>query len=89
MKKIIIFYSALVLLLASCGKKGQILHEPSEWLINGKMYKLVQVVPADGANAIWIMYPKDSTDTDKPPVSINWTQNSGKTTVGNAVIKID
>lgn len=87
MKKIIILSSALVLLLASCGKKGEITDEPSEWLINGKMYKLVQVVPADGANAIWIMYPKDSTD--KPPVSINWTQNSGKTTVGNAVIKID
>jgi hypothetical protein len=47
----------------------------------------MRVVPSDGANAIWIMYPKDSNDA--MPTILNYQVQQGKTTVNQAVIKVN
>jgi hypothetical protein len=86
MKKILLVL--LIVALASCNKRGEIHKHPQDFIeINGKIYKLVSVVPADGENAIWIMYPKDTAD--KMPTVINYTVQEGKTTRNESVIKID
>jgi hypothetical protein len=70
MKKLITVI-ACVALLSACGKKGDIVEAPSDFIIiHGKTYKLMRVIPSDGDHAIWIMYPKDSTDAQ--PTMINF-----------------
>lgn len=74
--------------LTACGKRGEVYEHPTDFIvIHGKTYKLMRVVPADGAHAIWIMYPKDSNDA--VPTILNYEVQEGKTTVNQAVIKID
>lgn len=86
MKKIILVLS--IVALASCQKRGEIYHEPQDFIeINGKVYKLVRIVPADDERAIWIMYPKDTLD--KMPTVINYNVPQGKTHANETVIKID
>lgn len=86
MKKILLVLSIVV--LGSCQKRGEITHQPQEFIeINGKVYKLVRVVPEDGYDAIWIMYPKDTAD--KMPTVLNYEVQNGKTTRTESVIKID
>jgi hypothetical protein len=79
MKKLITAI-ACVVLLSACLEKGEILESPSDFIIiHGKTYKLMNVVPSDGGRGIWIMYPKDSTDSQPTVI------NSGNSTV----IKVD
>jgi hypothetical protein len=86
MKKLILILS--IVALASCQKRGEIYQQPQDFIeINGKVYKLVKVVPADGERSIWIMYPKDTAD--KMPTVLNYEVQEGKTTRNEAVIKID
>jgi hypothetical protein len=86
MKKIILILSIAV--LGSCQKRGEIYQQPQDFIeINGKVYKLVKVVPADGQHAIWIMYPKDTAD--KIPTVLNYEVHEGKTTRNESVIKVD
>jgi hypothetical protein len=86
MKKLILILT--IVALASCQKRGEIHHEPQDFIeINGKVYKLVKVVPADEERSIWIMYPKDTLD--KMPTVLNYEVQEGKTTRNEAVIKID
>ena len=86
MKKIILILSIVV--LGSCSKQGEIYYEPQDFIeINNKVYKLVKIVPADGANSIWIMYPKDTAD--KMPTVLNYEVQEGKTTKNESVIKVD
>ena len=86
MKKIILVLS--IVALASCQKRGEIYHQPQDFIeINHKVYKLVKVVPADGEHSIWIMYPKDTAD--KMPTVLNYEVQEGKTTRNESVIKID
>lgn len=86
MKKLIL--AITILLLASCTDRGQITTEPTDFIeINGKVYKLMSVVPEDGEHSIWIMYPKDSTD--KMPTVLNYEVPEGKTTRNETVIKVE
>jgi hypothetical protein len=86
MKKILLVLS--IVALSSCQKRGEIYQHPQDFIeINGKVYKLVSVVPKDGESPIWIMYPKDTAD--KMPTVINYTVQEGKTTRNESVIKID
>lgn len=87
MKKILFILS--IAFLSSCEhKRGEIRQYPQDFIeINGKVYKLVKVVPQDGANGIWIMYPKDTLD--KIPTVLNYGVQSGKSTRNQTVIKID
>ena len=86
MKKILLVLS--IVALASCQKRGEIYQQPQDFIeINGKVYKLVKVVPADGERSIWIMYPKDTAD--KMPTVLNYEVQEDKTTRNEAVIKID
>lgn len=86
MKKILLVLSIVV--LSSCEKRGQVTQQPQDFIeINGKVYKLVRVVPADGEHSIWIMYPKDTAD--KMPTVLNYEVQQGKTTQNESVIKID
>ena len=86
MKKVVL--ALMVVGLASCQKRGEIYHQPQDFIeINGKVYKLVSIVPGDGEHPIWIMYPKDTTD--KVPTVLNYDIPAGKTTRNQAVIKID
>jgi hypothetical protein len=47
----------------------------------------MSVIPCDGCNSIWIMYPKDSTDSQ--PQVINYNVLQGKTHTIQTVIKVD
>lgn len=86
MKKILLVLSIVV--LSSCEKRGEVTQQPQDFIeINGKVYKLVRVVPADGEHSIWIMYPKDTAD--KMPTVLNYEVQQGKTTQNESVIKID
>jgi hypothetical protein len=86
MKKLLLILS--IVALSSCSERGEIYHQPQDFIeINGKVYKLVSIVPADGEHPIWIMYPKDTTD--KMPTVLNYEIPAGKTTQNQAVIKID
>lgn len=86
MKRILAILIALT--LVSCSERGEIYEPASDFIIiHGKTYKLMRVVPSDGAYAIWIMYPKDSSDA--MPTIINYQEHKGKTTVNQAVIKVD
>lgn len=86
MKKLIL--AIAILLLASCSDRGQITTDPTDFIqINGKIYKLMSVVPADGAPSIWILYPKDSSEP--MPTTLNYQVNQGKTTRNETVIKIE
>lgn len=86
MKKILLVLSIVV--LGSCQKRGEVIQHPQDFIeINGKVYKLVRVVPADGEHSIWIMYPKDTAD--KMPTVLNYEVQQGKTTQNESVIKID
>ena len=77
-----------VLTLTSCSERGEVREQPSDFIvIHGKTYKLMRVVPSDGANAIWIMYPKDSSDA--MPTILNYQTKQGKATVNQAIIKVD
>jgi hypothetical protein len=86
MKKILT--ALAVLTLVSCSERGEVREHPADFIvIHGKTYKLMRVVPSDGANPIWIMYPKDSSDA--MPTIINYNTKQGKATVNQAVIKVD
>ena len=86
MKRILTVLIALT--LVSCNERGEIYEPASDFIIiHGKTYKLMRVVPSDGAHAIWIMYPKDSSDT--MPTILNYQERQGKATINQAVIKVD
>jgi hypothetical protein len=86
MKKILT--ALAVLTLVSCSERGEVREHPADFIvIHGKTYKLMRVVPSDGAQPIWIMYPKDSSDA--MPTIINYNTKQGKATVNQAVIKVD
>jgi len=86
MKRILVTLTALT--LVSCSERGEVREQPTDFIvIHGKTYKLMRVVPSDGANAIWIMYPKDSSDA--MPTIINYNTKQGKATVNQAIIKVD
>ena len=74
--------------MMGCSQRGEVFQQPQDFIeINGKVYKLLKIVPADGENAIWIMYPKDTTD--KVPTLLNYDVKKGKTHQNETVIKID
>lgn len=81
MKKLAIL---LIFSLFGCNTSGTILDEPKDFIIiHGKTYKLMSVVADNGGHYVWIMYPKDSTDS--VPQTINY--QSGKT--NQTIIKVD
>jgi len=87
MKKIVLLIS-ISFVLFSCQDRGEITSEPTDFIeINGKIYKLMQIVPKNGYRAIWIMYPKDSLNSQ--PQSINYTIQEGKHSINQTVIKVD
>jgi hypothetical protein len=86
MRKILI--ATLLIGMMGCSQRGEVFKQPQDFIeINGKVYKLLKIVPADGENAIWIMYPKDTTD--KVPTLLNYDVKKGKTHQNETVIKID
>jgi starvation-inducible outer membrane lipoprotein len=89
MKKIILLISLFTVFGCTKNtKKGSVNYEPQDFIIiHNKTYKLMSVVPRDGYNSIWIMYPKDSTDSQ--PQVINYNVKQGKTQVNQTVIKVD
>jgi hypothetical protein len=87
MKKLITVI-ACVALLSACTEKGDIIESPSDFIIiHGKTYKLMKVVPSNGDHAIWIMYPKDSTDSQ--PTIVNYEVSQGKSRRNETIIKVD
>ncbi len=85
MKQLIL--AIAILLLASCSDRGEITTDPTDFIqINGKIYKLMSVVPKDGAYPIWILYPKDSSEP--MPTTLNYQVKQGKTTHTETVIKV-
>lgn len=83
---------ALAVLLIGCSKQGEIQQAPQDFIIiHGKTYKLMKIVPADNERAIWIMYPKDSTDAQPEVINWDFTTNNGKsrTTHRQSLIKVN
>lgn len=86
MKKVLLVLGLIT--LVACTERGKVYEQPNDFIvIHGKTYKLMQVVPADGEHAIWIMYPKDSNDA--MPTIINYNVREGKVVYNQAVIKVD
>ena len=86
MKKILLGLGLIS--LVACSERGHVSEQPSDFIvIHGKTYKLMRVVPADGENSIWIMYPKDSNDV--MPTILNYNVPQGKGTINQTVIKVD
>jgi hypothetical protein len=86
MKKILLGLGLITLI--SCSERGEVYDQPTDFIIiHGKTYKLMRVIPSDGANGIWIMYPKDSNDA--MPTILNYQVQQGKATVNQAVIKVN
>lgn len=86
MKKILL--ATLLIGMMGCSQRGEVHQKPQDFIeINGKVYKIVKVVPADGEDAIWIMYPKDTKDN--LPTVLNYDVREGKHTRNETVIKID
>jgi hypothetical protein len=86
MKKLLI--ATLLIGMIGCSERGDLRQQPQDFIeINGKVYKLVSIVPADGELPIWIMYPKDTKD--KMPTVLNYEVKSGKKTQNQTIIKID
>lgn len=86
MKKVLLILGLIT--LVACTERGKVYEQPNDFIvIHGKTYKLMQVVPADGEHAIWIMYPKDSNDA--MPTIINYNVREGKVVYNQAVIKVD
>lgn len=89
----LLFILLAAMLLTSCAyERGEVKESPSDFIvIHGKTYKIMSIVPAKGANAIWIMYPKDSTDKQPEVINYNVRTGSGKhsRTYNQAVIKVD
>lgn len=68
---------AIIFTLASCSKEGELQNQSKqEIIINGKEYRFIKVVPADGERAVWLLVPKDSTV--ELPKSISWNYSCGK-----------
>ena len=86
MKKLLL--ATLLIGMMGCSQRGEVHQKPQDFIeINGKVYKLLKIVPADGEHPIWIMYPKDTGD--KVPTVLNYEIPAGKTTQNQAIIKID
>lgn len=86
MKNLLLILFSLILF--SCSKKGEIHTQPHDFIIiHNKVYKLMSIVPCDGCNRIWILYPKDSTD--QMPEVINYNVKEGKHTVTETIIKVN
>ncbi len=86
--KIKLIITTLLIGMMGCSERGDLRQQPQDFIeINGKVYKLVSIVPADGEHPIWIMYPKDTTD--KMPTVLNYEVPAGKTTQNQAIIKIN
>jgi len=86
MKKLLL--ATLLIGMMGCSQRGDLHQKPQDFIeINGKVYKLLKIVPADGEHPIWIMYPKDTGD--KVPTVLNYEIPAGKTTQNQAIIKID
>lgn len=77
---------SLIALVVGCTEQGTVYHNTTKIIIHGKEYALKAVVPCDGCHAIWIMYPKDSTTAQ--PFVVNYTQQSGKSSVNQTVVTI-
>lgn len=76
-----------LLIMSSCNKKGDITTEPKDFIIiHNKVYKLIGIVPCNGCNTMWVLYPKDSLDIMPEIVSISDTVS---VTVDDTVIKIN
>lgn len=87
MKKVIniLIVMLTIVLFSGCSEKGDINTQPHDFIeINGKVYKLMSIVPCDNCNSIWIMYPKDTADA--MPQSINYNVREGKQDVNHTVI---
>lgn len=86
--KFLIGILAMALAFVSCSKEGEVKREAKDFIkIHGKVYKLVKITPEDNGHPIWIMYPKDSADTQ--PVVINQIVPAGKTTTNQALIILE
>ena len=80
--------ATLLIGMMGCSKRGEVYQTPQDFIeINGKVYKLVKIVPADRERAIWIMYPKDTAE--KMPTVLNYEVPEGKQTRNQTVIKVD
>lgn len=78
----------ITLLLTACYEKGEVVTAPNDFIeIHGKVYKLMRIAPNSTANAIWILYPKDSNDTQ--PTVLNYDVSDGESTSNQTVVKID
>ena len=75
MKRIILFL--LLLTIISCSKEGEIKNQSTRSIkINGREYRFLKIVPADGEHAVWLLIPSDAKIS--VPEVISYRVNCGK-----------
>lgn len=70
MKKLLFALALMLTLgLSSCFNKGEVLHSPEDFIkINGKIYRIMRVVPCEDCSPLWVMYAKGDSTTIDPQV---------------------
>lgn len=74
-----VFVLLLALCLLSCSKEGEVTNKSNGTInINGKEYKFIKVVPADGERGVWLLIPSDATVELPKLISYSHLENCGK-----------
>lgn len=78
MKKLIIVL-LLALFTMACGKEGEIRRRSTQHIkIDGVEYYFLEIVPADGADGVWLLLPKNSEVEVPLPRTTSWMIRCGK-----------
>lgn len=68
MKYIVAFL--IIVVMVACTKEGEVTNKSTRTIqINGKEYYFMEVVPADGERAVWLLIPKDADVRMPMPIS--------------------
>lgn len=80
MKKLLIaFLFGIVLISCTEHKEGQITNKSvNHIIINGKKYKFLEIVPADGERPVWLLVPEDANVEMPRVISQTYTESCGK-----------
>lgn len=86
-KTILLILIVINIISVSCTKTGEIVYHSRDIItINGKVYQAIKVVPQDDASSIWVVYPKDSTNSSSV-ITVTRPQNDDDSEKVSAIIQ--
>lgn len=78
-KLLIVLLLGLVMISCTEHKEGQVTNRSANHIIiNGKKYRFVEIVPADGERPVWLLVPEDAEIEMPRVISQSWTESCGK-----------